>query len=142
MELEPYLMFNGNCEEAFTFYKSVLGGDFTSFIRYNEMVEGNLMPEEEQDKILFIALPVGEGARLMGNDTTEELPVQRGQNMALSISLDSLEEDKVKLIFEQLSEGGEVLMPFQKTYWADWYGMCRDKFGVQWRINYRVTEYI
>ncbi|MCC8154649.1 MAG: VOC family protein [Tannerellaceae bacterium] len=142
MLLEPYLLFNGDCEEAFTFYKSLFGGDFTSFIRYEEMVESGLMPETEQKKILFISLPIGEGIRLMGSDNTADNPIQAGGNMALSVSLGTLEEEEVNCLFKRLSEGGEILMPLQKTYWADHFGMCRDKFGVQWRIVYRVTEYM
>ncbi len=141
MKLEPYLFFNGNCEEAFTFYKSVFGGDFTSFIRYSDMTEGNLMPEAEKNKLLYICLPVGD-FRLMGADNTTETPAETGNNMSLSLSLDSLEQDQVKPIFHRLAEAGEVLMPLQHTFWADLYGMCRDRYGVLWRIVYRVTEYI
>ncbi|MCD8043267.1 MAG: VOC family protein [Tannerellaceae bacterium] len=142
MLLEPYLIFNGNCEEAFTFYKSVFGGNFDSFVRYNEMTEGNLLPDNEQNKILFISLPMGEGIRLMGMDTTGNTPVSNSSNVAFSLSLGTLEEDEVYCLFEKLADGGEVLMPFQQTYWADRFAMCRDKFGIQWRIVYRVTEYI
>ncbi|MCD7971844.1 MAG: VOC family protein [Candidatus Azobacteroides sp.] len=142
MLLEPYLIFDGNCEEAFNFYKSLFGGDFTSFVRYKELIEGNLLPKAEQDRILFISLPIGEGIRLMGADVTSENKVSSGDNIALSLSLGTLEEEDTKYFFNKLSEGGEVLMPFQETYWSDKFGMCRDKFGIQWRINYKVTEYM
>jgi PhnB protein len=133
----PYLNFNGNTEEAFTFYKSVFGGEFLAVIRFKDF-GGNQMgvPDSDLDKIAHIALPLGKGNLLMGTDVLESMPVKLtvGNNFYISLEPESGEE--AKTLFDALSAGGRVEMPLQKTEWAEKYGSCADKFGVQWMVNY------
>ncbi|MCC8132832.1 MAG: VOC family protein [Tannerellaceae bacterium] len=140
IQVDPYLSFNGNCEEAFTWYKGIFQTEFNSFVRYKEMTEGPLMPEQKQNKIIYISMPISDYVYLTGADTTPEMPVQMGENMVLTLTL--TDEDQMRQIFLNLAEGGEILMPLQQTFWADLYGMIQDKFGIRWRINYKLGHYI
>ena len=140
IQVDPYLTFNGNCEEAFTWYKQIFHTEFNSLVRYKEMPEGPLMPEEEQNKIIYISMPISDYVYLTGADSTKETQVETGQNLLLTLTLS--DEDQMKQIFQDLSDGGEILMPLQQTFWADLYGMLQDKYGVRWRINYKLAHYI
>ena len=131
----PYLNFNGNTEEAFNFYKSVLGGDFAQVMRFKDVPGNDQIPAEDQDKIMHIALPVGNGNMLMATDVSSNMPpVTMGNNISISVSPET-EEEAYKL-FDGLSAGGEVMMPLAKQFWGDTFGMLKDKFGVQWMMNY------
>ncbi len=136
MKINPYLNFNGNTEEAFNFYKSVFGGEFGALMRFKDMPEGDSkMPEVEGERIMHIALPLGE-AMLMGTDASESMgqKVVFGNNSYISIHPDTLEE--AQRIFDQLSAGGKVEMPLQKQFWGSYFASFADKFGVQWMVNY------
>ncbi|PXV66753.1 PhnB protein [Dysgonomonas alginatilytica] len=137
--IQPYLTFNGYCEEAFNFYKSVFGGDFVHISRFGEMPpqEGISFPESFANKIMHVALPVNGQFMLFGSDNMEggcggpDLVV--GNNISLSIQIDTKEEgDK---IFAGLSAGGTVTMPMEVTFWNAYFGMFTDKFGINWMIN-------
>ena len=132
-----YLNFNGNTEEAFNFYKSVFGGDFVSVVRFKDFQEDSMgVSEKDKNKIAHIAIPLANGSLLMGNDVVESMgkPVTMGNNYYITLEAESSEEaDK---IFNGLSAGGKVEMPLQKTEWAEKYGSCVDKFGVQWMVDY------
>lgn len=132
-----YLTFNGNCEEAFTFYKSVFGGDFNYIGRFNEMPpqEGNTMSEEDSNKIMHVSLPIGTSI-LMGSDTGGEWAPSfvQGNNFSVSISADSKEE--ADQLFSGLAEGGNVAMPLSDTFWGDYFGMLVDKFGINWMMSF------
>jgi PhnB protein len=137
--LNIYLNFNGNCEEAFLFYKSVLGGEFPYIGRYKEMPqkEGcDPMPEELGNRIMHISLVTGNGFMIMGSDTGGDWApnFQMGNNFAISITAESKEE--ADRIFNGLSQGGIATMPLQDTFWGDYFGMCTDKFGVNWMISF------
>jgi PhnB protein len=129
----PYLNFAGNTEEAFTFYRSVFGGEFVDVLRFRDF-GGNEMgvPEHELDRIAHIALPLGKDGLLMGTDTLEPLTV--GNNFYITLEADSAAE--AERLFAALSAGGRVEMALQKTQWAELYGSCADRFGVQWMIMY------
>lgn len=133
----PYLNFNGNTEEAFTFYKSVFGGEFLAVFRFKDF-GGNPMgaPENELNKIAHIALPLGKDNILMGTDVLESQgrSLTVGNNFYIAIEAESGEE--AENLFKTLSAGGQIEMPLQKTEWAEKYGICADKFGVQWMVNY------
>ncbi|MCD7971852.1 MAG: VOC family protein [Candidatus Azobacteroides sp.] len=134
IKLEPYVRYNGNCMEAFGFYKSVLGGEFVYVMRHKDNPEkDHPLAKEDEEKILHIALPVGDTVVLMGADTTSDMPANVGNNITLSLSIQ--EEEEVKRIFNGLSEGGNVTMPLQKTFWADLYGEFTDKFGINWLVS-------
>lgn len=135
--VNPYLNFAGNTEEAFTFYKAVFGGDFTMVARYRDF-GGNSMgvAEKDLDKIAHISLPLGKDTLLMGTDALESMgpSLTAGNNFSISIETES--EAEADELFRRLSEGGRVDMPIGKTEWAEKFGGCADRFGVQWMINY------
>ncbi|NCA77188.1 MAG: VOC family protein [Alphaproteobacteria bacterium] len=138
-----YLTFNGNCFEAFTFYKSVLGGEFSYVGRFKEMPPEEGMPplpKEMEDMIMHISLPVSKETRLMGSDTGGEwAPAYvAGNNFSVSINTDSKEE--VDRLFNGLSAGGQVTMPLNMTFWGDYFGMFTDKFGINWMISYDTKQ--
>jgi PhnB protein len=132
----PYLNFPGNTYEAFTFYRSVFGGDFIGVTRFGDL-PGNPMgvPDKDLDKIANIGLPLGNGNMLMATDALDSWPeVRRGNNFYIHVEADSGEE--AERIFSGLGEGGRVEMPLQRTEWAEQYGTLEDRFGVQWMVGY------
>lgn len=132
-----YLNFRGNTEEAFNFYKSVFGGEFSSVVRFRDMpMEGVNIPEADRDKIMHIGLPIGKDGALMATDALESLgqKLVMGNNIHISIHPESKEE--ADRIFNALSAGGTVGMPIADQVWGDYYGHFTDKFGVQWMVNY------
>jgi PhnB protein len=140
--INPYLVFNGNCEEAFLFYKSVFGGEFPYIGKFKDMppAEGNpVISEAEGNKIMHVTLPIGDGTILMGSDSNSASgEVAFGQNISLSINAASKEEaDK---LFNGLSAGGTVTMPMNQTFWGAYFGMFTDKFGINWMVNFDENE--
>jgi PhnB protein len=135
-QIDPYLTFNGNCEEAFNFYKSVFGGEFSYLKRHSEVPASSnfKMAEEYLHKILNIALPVNDVCTLIGSDANPAYgQVVFGKNVTLSLRVDTKEEaDKV---FNSLSVGGVVYMPMGDMFWGAYFGMCEDRFGMNWMIN-------
>ncbi len=134
-----YLTFNGNCEEAFNFYKSVLGGEFSYFGRFSEMPQQEGMPplpEDMLNQIMHVGLPVSKETTLMGSDTGGEWghSFVQGNNFSVSINTDS--KEKADELFFGLSQGGKVTMPLDFTFWGDYYGMFEDKFGVNWMVSF------
>jgi len=136
IKLNTYLNFNGNTEQVFTFYKKIFGGDFTTLMRFADMPGSEKMTDEDKEKIMHVALPVGEQDVLMGTDVMESMNqrLNPGDNFSISISLDN--EAEAIRIFEVLSAGGQVIMPLGKEFWSDLFGICKDQFGIQWMINY------
>lgn len=135
--LHSYLNFAGNAEKAFNFYKSVFGGEFSSLVRFKDLpMEGVAVPEEDQDKMMHIGLPIGEDQMLMASDTLESLDQKlvQGNNVYISVHPESREE--ADRIFNALSGGGEIEMPIADQSWGDYYGSFKDKFGVMWMVNY------
>lgn len=138
--LSPYLNFDGRTEEAFNFYKSVFGGEFDTLQRIKEMPGGDQFPANEQNRVMHVSLPIGNGDRLMGSDI---LPSQghklvEGNNVHIAISPPS--EQEAKRIFSALSAGGKVVMPLEKTFWGALFGMFSDKFGILWMVNYTYEQ--
>ena len=137
-QVNAYLTFNGNCEEAFNFYKSVFGGEFPYIGRFGDMppTDGKEIPEADKNKIMHITLPISQETVLMGSDTAGEWASQfnAGNNISLSINTDSREE--ADRLFGGLSEGGVVTMPLAETFWGAYFGMWTDKFGINWMVNY------
>ena len=134
--INPHINFNGNAEEAFNFYKSVFGGDFTAIIRFKDLSNPEFqIPESEADKIMHIALPIGPNM-LMGNDVPEVMGrVNENENRSkICISAESREEaDK---LFNGLSAGGTVEMPIGDSPWGSYFGMFRDKYGIEWMVDF------
>jgi PhnB protein len=136
-KLHTYLNFAGNTEEAFNFYRSVFGGEFTSLVRFKEFpMEGVNIPKEDEDKVMHVALPIGEGNVLMATDTLQSLGQQLVQGNNVYISVDPSGKEEADRLFNALSDGGEVEMPIADQAWGDYYGSFKDKFGVMWMVNY------
>lgn len=136
-KLNPYLNFAGNTEEAFRFYRSVFGGEFTTVVRFKDMpVPGVSIPKQDEAKIMHIGLPIGPDQVLMASDTLESLgqTLVPGNNVYINITPETKEE--ATRLFEALAAGGTVEMPIADQVWGDYYGALRDKFGVQWMVNY------
>lgn len=140
--LNPYLTFLGNCEEAFNHYLSVFGGELQELSRFGEMPpqEGITIPEEQKNLIMHVSLPIGDGSVLMGSDTGGEWAPKTtvGNNFSLSVNADSKEQ--VDKLFGGLSEGGKITMPLDTTFWGSYFGMCTDKFGINWMVSYSDPE--
>lgn len=135
--LNPYLTFDGKTEEAFLFYQSVFGGEFPGGMnKFSDMPDHDDIPEEHLDKVMHVFLPISDGNVLMGSDSMESMGhnVKPGNNVQLSLQPESKQEaDK---LFDGLSEGGEVIMPMEDTFWNAYFGMFIDKFGIHWMINF------
>ena len=139
--INPYLNFDGNCEEAFNFYKSVFGGEFGYVGRFSEMPpDPNYppMPEEMKNRIMHISLAIGGSQTniLMGSDTGGEWASNHivGNNISISIGASSKEE--ADRIFNALADGGTVTMPLANVFWGDYFGMCIDKYGINWMMSF------
>ncbi len=137
--LNCYLNFNGNTEEAFNFYKSVFGGEFSSFNRFSEIPSeasaGAPVGESEGNLIMHVSLPIGRGSELMGSDRPPSFgPGTAGNLYHISIQADSREE--AARLFNGLADGGNIIMPLEDTFWNACFGMLADRFGVQWMVNY------
>jgi len=135
--INPWINFNGNAEEAFTFYKSVFGGDFTKVIRFKDLSSAEF-PVEEKDanKIMTIVLPIGKHNVLIANDVPDFMgPVSENENRSkISISADSPEE--AEKLFNGLSAGGEIEGPIGESPWGTYAGMFRDKYGIEWIVEF------
>ncbi|GAA6767416.1 VOC family protein [Flavobacterium sp. CGRL1] len=138
--INPYLMFNGTCEEAFLFYKSVFGGEFPYIGKYKDAPaeEGEKLSEEALNRIMHVSLPIG-NTILMGSDSHPRYgDVGFGDNFSISINTESTEE--ADRIFNGLSAGGKVEMPMDNTFWGSYFGMFKDKFGINWMVSFDKNE--
>lgn len=138
-----YLNFNGNCEEAFNFYKSVFGGEFPYIGRFKDMPVQDGQPamlEEMGNQIMHVSLPIGNGTMIMGSDTGAEWApnFKQGNNFSISLTADSKEE--AEKLFNGLSKNGTVTMPLADTFWGDYFGMCIDQFGINWMISFNEKQ--
>lgn len=136
MKINPYLTFDGNAEEAFNFYKSIFGGKFLALQRFGEMPGGEKMPASDREKILHVALPIGQANILMASDALGTM----GQNLTagnnFSLSIDAKSKEEADRLFNGLSKGGQITMPLGDAFWGAYFGMLTDRFGVQWMVNY------
>ena len=135
--INPHINFNGNAEEAFTFYKSVFGGEFAKVIRFKELASSEFpVAEKEENKIMHIALPIGKCNMLIGNDVPEFMgKTNENENRSkIAITADSKEEaDK---LYNGLSAGGNVEMPIGDSPWGSYFAMFRDKYGIEWMVYF------
>ena len=134
--INPYLTFNGNCEQAFTFYQKIFGGEFQTFSRYKDMppMPGMEIPDNLNQRILHVSLPISKETILMASDANPAMgSVSIGQNISLSVNTGSkVEADN---IFSALAEGGKITMPLANTFWGAYFGMLIDAFGIIWMVN-------
>lgn len=137
-----YLTFNGNCEEAFDFYKSVFGGEFPYIGRFGDMPpsEHNQVPAEHANRIMHVSLPISKETMLMGSDTGGEWASSYMQGNNFSISINAASKEEADKLFAGLSAGGQVTMPQADTFWGDYFGMFTDKFGIAWMVSYNEKQ--
>ena len=134
MSLSTYLTFDGNCREAFEFYRSVFGGEFTEFQTFGDGPPDMPVAEEEKNRVMHVALPIGSSI-LMGSDTSSFAPPHAaGNNFSLSIDVESRE--RCDELCAKLSAGGSVIMPLQEMFWGAYFGQWTDRFGINWMVSY------
>jgi len=141
--VSTYLTFNGNCEEAFNFYKSVLGGEFTYIGRFGEMPPQEGMPpmdEADRNKIMHVGLPIGSTV-LMGSDTGGDWASSFIQGNNFSVSVNAENKTEADRLFNGLSAGGQVTMPMADTFWGSYFGMFTDKFGINWMVSFETQQH-
>jgi len=134
-QVNPYLNFRGQTEEAFAFYHSVFGGDEPSIVRYRDMGMGGT-DDREGDLIAHVSIRLGAGTLLMGSDITDAYAggFSVGSNVQIYLAADDAAE--AHRLFEALAAGGKVTMPLERTAWAERFGSCIDRFGVHWMVDY------
>ena len=135
--INPWINFNGNAEEAFAFYKSVFGGEFTKIVRFKDIASTEFpVPEKEENKIMYIALPIGAGAMLIANDVPEVLGKVNERENRSKILVGAESKEEADRLFTGLSSGGEVEGPMGDSSWGSYVGMFRDKYGIEWLIEF------
>ena len=136
-QINPYLHFNGNAEEAFLFYKSVFGGEFAMVSRFKDFSSPeNPISEKEANRILHIALPIGKHNVLMGSDTPESLGTHNENENRSKISISAESKEEADKLFQGLSADGKIEMPIKDSPWGSYFGMFRDKFGFEWMVDF------
>jgi PhnB protein len=135
-QINPYINFNGNAEEAFNFYKSVFGGEFSQIIRFKEMSSPEFpVAENEANKIMRITLPIGKNV-LIANDVPEIIgKVNENENRS-KISINAESKDEADKLFFGLSSGGQIEFPIADSPWGSYFGMFRDKYGIEWTVEF------
>ena len=139
MTLNTYLHFNGNCREAFEFYRSVFGGEFAILETFGGGPADMSVLEEEKNNIMHVSFPIGTSV-LMGSDVPSNFgaPPEMGNNFSISCSTQSKEE--TDNLFAKISEGGTVTMQPADMFWGSYFGYCIDKFGINWQFNYEQQQ--
>jgi PhnB protein len=136
-QINPYIHFNGNAEEAFNFYKSVFGGKFAIIARFKDMaITEPPISENEAEKIMHIALPIGKSSVLMGSDTPEFMGKHNENENRSKISISAESKEEADLLFNGLSAGGQIEMPITDSPWGSYFGMFRDKYGIEWMVDF------
>ena len=134
--INPHINFNGNAEEAFTFYKSVFGGAFSKIMRFKDLASPAFKPEEkEENKIMHIALPIGK-CMLMGNDVPEFMGKTHENENRSKIAISAESKEEADRLFTGLSAGGQIEGPIGDSPWGSYFGCFRDKFGIEWIVDF------
>jgi len=135
-QINPHINFNGNAEEAFNFYKSVFGGEFSIIMRFKELA-GPEFPVAENDanKIMHIALPIGKNI-LMANDVPESMGRTNENENRSKISISAESKEEADKLFNGLSEAGKIEVPIADSPWGSYFGMFRDKYGIEWIVDF------
>ncbi len=135
MKVHPYLNFDGKAEEAFTFYKSVFGGDFLTNMKMKEMPDGKNLPADEQNRTMHIALPIGEGTLLMASDIVPSAGHKMVFGNQTHIMLNPERKEEADRLFDGISKDADIEMKMEGTFWGDYMGSFTDKFGIKWMVN-------
>ena len=134
--VNTYITFDGNCEEAFTFYKSVFGGEFAMVMRFKDLSSPEFpVAENEANKIMHIALPIGKNV-LMANDVPESMGRTNENENRSKISISAENKEEADRLFNGLSAGGQIEMPIADSPWGSYFGMFRDKYGIEWMVDF------
>lgn len=134
--INPHVNFNGNAEEAFNFYRSVFGGEFAKIIRFKDLaVAGFPVAEKEENKIMHIALPIGK-SMLMANDVPEAMGRTNENENRSKIVISAESKEEADKLFNGLSAGGQIEMPITDSPWGSYFGMFRDKYGIEWMVDF------
>lgn len=135
--INTWINFNGNAEEAFTFYKSVFGGEFAKVVRFKDVASDEFpIPEKEENKVMYISLPIGAGNMLIANDVPEVLGKVNERENRSKISVNTEIKEEADRLFSRLSAGGEVEGAMGDSPWGSYAGMFRDKYGIEWIIEF------
>lgn len=133
--INPYVNFNGNAEEAFIFYKSVLGGEFEAIVRFKDIASEEFpVPEDEENKIMRIVLPIGD-SKLIANDVPKALGAVSENENRSKIALNAETREEAEKIFKGLSAGGAIEMPIGESPWGTYFAMFRDRYGIEWTVE-------
>jgi len=134
--INPHINFNGNAEEAFTFYKSVFGGEFATVVRFKDLASPEFpVAQNEENKIMHIALPVGKMNMLMGNDVPDILGKTNENENRSKIVVIAESKEEANKIFNGLSAGGQIEGPLGDSPWGSYFGCFRDKYGIEWIVE-------
>ena len=134
--INPHINFNGNAEEAFNFYKSVFGGEFSKIMRFKDLASAEFqVAEHEANKIMHIALPIGKNI-LMANDVPEILGRTNENENRSKIVINAESKEEADKLFNGLSIGGQIEMPISDSPWGSYFGMFRDKYGIEWMVDF------
>ena len=137
--INPHINFNGNAEDAFTFYKSVFGGEFAKIMRFRDIASAeNPIAENEANKIMHIALPIGQNI-LIGNDIPEFMGKVSEQENRSKISVSAESREEADKLFNGLSAGGTIEAPIGDSPWGSYFGCFRDKYGIEWIVAFDQT---
>lgn len=135
-QINPHINFNGNAEEAFTFYQSVFGGSISKIIFFKDISSPEFpIPENEAHKIMHIALPIGNTV-LMGNDVPESMGRTNENENRSKISITASSKEEAEKLFYGLSVGGQIEVPIEESPWGSYFGMFRDKYGIEWIVDF------
>ena len=138
--INPHINFNGNAEEAFTFYKSVFGGAFAKIIRFKDLASPEFpIAKKEENKIMHIALPIGKSTRLMGNDVPESMGRTAEDENRSKIVISAESKEEADKLFHGLSVGGQIEGPIGYSGWGSYFGCFRDKYGIEWIVEFDPT---
>ncbi len=133
--INPHVNFNGNAEEAFTFYRSVFGGEFSKIVRFKDL-EGFEVADHEKNKIMHIALPISKGSMLMGNDVPEIMGRTNENENRSKIVINAESKEEADKVYNGLSVGGEIEGPIGDSPWGTYFGCFRDKYGIEWIVEF------
>ncbi|MCX6133159.1 MAG: VOC family protein [Ignavibacteriales bacterium] len=135
-QINPHINFNGNAEEAFTFYRSVFGGEFAKIMRFKDISSPEFpVTENDANKIMHIALPIGKNI-LMANDVPESMGQTNENEHRSKISISAESKEEADKLFYGLSVGGQIEVPIGDSPWGSYFGMFRDKYGIEWMVDF------
>lgn len=135
--INPHINFNGNAEEAFTFYKSVFGGEFARVVRFKDIASDDFpVNEKEENRVMHIALPIGKCNMLMGNDVPESMGRTNENENRSKIVITAESKEEADKLYNGLSAGGQIEMPMEDSFWGSYFGSFRDIYGIEWMVNF------